>query len=221
VSVRQSRKEIVAWVGSQVLPHEGAVRAWLKRWMGRAQDIEDVIQEAYCRLASMSDVSHIVSGRAYLFQTTRNIVLEQVRRSKIVNIQNVADLASLSAIDESPPPEQVVSGVRELQRVQQMIDQLPRPCRRVFVLRRVYGESQRDIARRFGISESAVEKQAMRGLKLILKALESGDERAGTAGVSTAGGRAEAGGARAVGSTGSGVADGADDGLTEKRARDR
>jgi RNA polymerase sigma-70 factor (ECF subfamily) len=56
--------------------------------------------------------------------------------------------------------------------VEQLIDQLPMKCRRVFVLRRIHNVSQREIAGMFGISESAVEKLAMRGLKLILKAME-------------------------------------------------
>jgi RNA polymerase sigma factor (sigma-70 family) len=168
----QSRKDIVAWVGSHVLPHEAAVRAWLKRWTGRAQDLDDVIQEAYSRLASLDSVAHIGSGRAYLFQTTRNIVLEQVRRSKIIRIDNVMDIGTLSIVDEAPPLDRVVAGARELQRVEQLIDQLPVKCRRVFVLRRIHGVSQREIAGMFGISESAVEKLAMRGLKLILKAME-------------------------------------------------
>jgi RNA polymerase sigma factor (sigma-70 family) len=168
----QTRKDIVAWVGSHVLPHEAAVRAWLKRWTSRAQDVDDVIQEAYCRLAALESVSHIGSGRAYLFQTTRNIVLEQVRRAKIIRIDNMTDIASLSMLDEAPPLDRVVGGARELQRVGELIDQLPPKCRRVFVMRRIHGESQRDIAHTFGISESAVEKLAMRGLKLILKAME-------------------------------------------------
>ena len=168
----QSRKDIMAWVGSHVLPHEAAVRAWLRRWTGRAQDIDDVIQEAYSRLAALDSVAHIGSGRAYLFQTTRNIVLEQVRRSKIIRIDNVMDIGALSIVDEAPPLDRVVAGARELQRVEQLIDQLPKKCRRVFVLRRIHGVSQREIAGMFGISESAVEKLAMRGLKLILKAME-------------------------------------------------
>lgn len=167
----QSRKDIVAWVGSHVLPHEAAVRAWLRRWTGHAQDIDDVIQEAYCRLAALESIAHIGSGRAYLYQTVRNIVLEQARHAKIVRIDNVWDMNSVS-MDESPALDRVVGGARELQRVGELIDQLPDKCRRVFVMRRIHGESQRDIARTFGISESAVEKQAMRGLKLILKALE-------------------------------------------------
>jgi len=168
----QSRKDIVAWVGSHVLPHEASVRAWLKRWTGRAQDIDDVIQEAYSRLAALDSVAHIGSGRAYLFQTTRNIVLEHARRSKIVRIDNMTDLSDLSIVDETPPLDRIVGGARELQRVEQLIDQLPFKCRRVFVLRRVHGVSQREIAKDLGISESAVEKQAARGLKLILKAME-------------------------------------------------
>lgn len=172
----QSRKDIVAWVGSHVLPHEAAVRAWLKRWTGRHQDIDDVIQEAYCRLAAMEDITHVGSGRAYLFQTTRNIVLEQVRRSKIVHIDNVTDIGAVGIVDEAPPMDRVVAGARELQRVEQLIEGLPVKCRRVFVLRRIHGVSQREIARMLGITEAAVEKQAARGLKLIMNGLE-GDER--------------------------------------------
>ena len=165
----------MAWVGSHVLPHEAAVRAWLRRWTGRGQDIDDVIQEAYCRLAEMDDVTHIGNGRAYLFQTTRNIVLEQVRRSKIVRIDNMTDMESLNIVDEAPPMDRVVAGARELQRVEQLIDRLPVKCRRVFILRRIHGVSQREIARMLGISQAAVEKQATRGLKLIVNGLE-GDE---------------------------------------------
>jgi len=174
--VAQSRKDIVAWVGSHVLPHEGAVRAWLKRWTGRHQDIDDVIQEAYCRLAAMEDITHVGNGRAYLFQTTRNIVLEQMRRSKIVHIDNVTDIGAVTIVDEAPPMDRVVGGARELQRVEQLIEGLPLKCRRVFVLRRIHGVSQRKIARMLGITEAAVEKQAARGLKLIMNGLE-GDER--------------------------------------------
>ena len=124
----------------------------------------------------MEDIAHVGNGRAYLFQTTRNIVLEQVRRSKIVHIDNVTDLGALTIVDEAPPMDRVVAGARELQRVEQLIEGLPLKCRRVFVLRRIHGVSQRKIARMLGITQAAVEKQATRGLKLIMKGLE-GDER--------------------------------------------
>jgi RNA polymerase sigma factor (sigma-70 family) len=143
--------------------------------MGHSQDIDDVVQEAYCRLAALDSTEHIGSGRAYLFQTARNIVLEQVRHSRIVRIEYLLDGENMNIADGAPSPEQVVSGVRELQRVQRLIEGLPAKCRRVFVLRRVHGVSQREIARMCGISENTVETQAVKGLKLIMKALEGED----------------------------------------------
>ena len=152
------------------------MRAWLRRWMGgRKHDVDDVLQEAYCRLAELESSEHIDSGRAYFFQTARNIVLEQARRSKIVRIDNSLDSEGLNVPDGAPSPEQVVSGVRELQRVQRLIEGLPTKCRRVFVLRRVHGVPQREIARMFGISENTVEMQAVKGLKLLMKAMEGED----------------------------------------------
>lgn len=134
-----------------------------------------MIQEAYCRLAAMDDVTHVGNGRAYLFQTTRNIVLEQVRRSKIVRIDNVTDMSSLAVVDEAPPMDRVVSGVRELQRVERLIERLPAKCRQVFILRRIHGVSQREIGRMLGLTQATVEKQATRGLKFILDGLERDD----------------------------------------------
>jgi len=73
--------------------------------MPRDQEIDDVIQEAYCRLAALEDITHIGSGRPYLFQTTHNIVLEQLRHAKIARIDQVTDMASLSIADQATQPE--------------------------------------------------------------------------------------------------------------------
>ncbi len=81
---QQSRKEIVARVGAQVLPHEGDVRAWLRRTGATPDLVDDVVQEAYCRIAALPSVAHIVCGRAYFFQTTRNIAFGLARRAKVV-----------------------------------------------------------------------------------------------------------------------------------------
>jgi len=82
---------------------------------------------------------------------------------------------SLSIVDEAPSLDRVVSGARELQRVEQLIERLPFKCRQVFVLRRIHGVPQREIGRMLGLTQAAVEKQAARGLKLIMNGLENDD----------------------------------------------
>jgi RNA polymerase sigma-70 factor (ECF subfamily) len=169
--VKQSRAEIVAFVGGQILPHEGDVRAWLRRSGSAAADIDDVIQETYCRLAALESIAHISSGRAYFFRTARNISIEKIRRARIVRIDCITEIDALNVVDEEPSPERVVAGRRELGRVQRLIEGLPERCRQIFTLRRIHGLSQREIAARLGVSENVVETQSARGLRLILRAL--------------------------------------------------
>jgi RNA polymerase sigma-70 factor (ECF subfamily) len=174
-----SRGEIVAWVGAQVLPHERDVRIWLRRAGASPEDIDDIVQEAYCRLAALPSVAHIVSGRAYFFQTARNIAAERLRRARVVRIDYVTEIDALNILDTEPSAERVVDGRRELLRVQGLIEGLPERCREVFKLRRIHGLSQRQVAERLNISENVVEAQAARALRLILAALASDGEPPG------------------------------------------
>lgn len=165
------RAELVAWVGTHVLPHEADVRAWLKRRVRSQASVDDVVQETYCRIAALDDVSHIKDGRAYFFRAASNILIEQIRHARIVHIDSVAEMESLNVVDDVPTPDRIVAGRHDLLRVKALIASLPQRCREVFELRRIHGLSQREVAERLGISENVVEHQSMRGLRLILKAL--------------------------------------------------
>lgn len=169
--MKQSRAEIVAFVGSQILPHEADLRAWLRRSGSPPADVDDIVQEAYCRLAALDSITHIGNGRAYLFRTARNIAIEKIRRARIVRIDCVTEIDALSVVDDEPSPERIVAGRRELGRVQRLIEGLPERCRQIFTLRRIHGLSQKEVAARLGITENVVETQSIRGLRLILRAL--------------------------------------------------
>jgi RNA polymerase sigma-70 factor (ECF subfamily) len=137
---------------------------------------DDVVQEAYCRIAGASDVQHIRSGRAYFFTVARNIVLQHMRRARIVQIETLAEMDGLSIVDYDPSPEQFASSRQELARVQRLIDSLPEKCRLIFTMRKIDGRSQRQIAQALGVSENVVEKQVARGLRLVLHALANNTE---------------------------------------------
>ena len=179
--MQQSRKDIVAWVAVNILPHEREARAWLRRSGTREHDIDDLIQDAYCRIAALSAVSHILNGRAYLFQTLRNIAIEKIRRSRVVRIDSVTEIDSLNVIDGEPSPERIAFGRMELARVNGFIEGLPDRCREIFKLRRVQGMPQRDVAQLLGVTENVVEMQTARGLRLVLQALTAGEDRGSTA----------------------------------------
>lgn len=174
----QSRSDIIAWVASNVIPHEAALRSRL-HWMAvSAEEIDDIVQDAYLAIAQLASVAHIRDGRAYLFTTARMVVLQRIRRNRIVAIESLTEAETLAIEDSDPGPERRAGARRELERVRKLIENLPVACREIFELRRVQGVPQRQIAERLGVAEHTVEQQSMRGLKLILKAIaEDGAER--------------------------------------------
>ncbi|KRA60094.1 RNA polymerase subunit sigma-24 [Caulobacter sp. Root655] len=173
--MQDGRARIVAWLGREILPHEADVRAWLKRSLPTGGDVDDIIQETYCRLAGLASVDHIETPRAYFFQAARSIVLEQLRRARVVRIEAVTEIDALSIEWDEPSPERIAGGRRELAQVLRLIAALPDRCRRIFEMRKIEGLPQREIARRMGVSENVVENESVRGLRAILAALAEGE----------------------------------------------
>jgi len=172
-----SRQRLVAWVASQVMPHEPMVRSWLRQRLQSPDDIDDLIQEAYAKLAAMSSLEQIKRPDAFFFQVVRNLLVDQIRRSRVVRIEAAAELDVPSFYADEPTPERIAGARRELARVGELIDALPDRCRRVFILLKIEGLSQKEVASRLGVSESVVENQGVKGLQKILKAMreETGD----------------------------------------------
>ncbi len=165
----ESRQALLAFVGTQILPHEADLRHWLLRLGVKAHELDDIVQDVYCRLLRMERFDHIDDPRAYLFRSARNVLLEQVRRSKVVSIMTVQNLDELGVADLGPSPESAASSRAELTQVLGLIEGLPDRCRQVFELRKVHGLSQAETAKALHISENIVEKETAKGLSLILR----------------------------------------------------
>jgi RNA polymerase sigma factor (sigma-70 family) len=171
--VGQCRDEVVAWVGRNVIPHEAALRTWLRRLTSNNDEINDIVQDAYLSISRLDSVAHIRNPRAYLFQSAKTAALMRLRRNRVVRIEQISEIDLLAFPDGEPDPERHVGARLELERVRRLIGGLPDRCRQIFELRRVQGLPQKEIASRLGVPEHIVEAQAVRGLKLILKAIAS------------------------------------------------
>ena len=167
------RERIVQWVAEEIMPHEAGVRAWLRRSRVPPDEIDDLMQEAYAKLVGLRSIDQIENPDGYFFQVVRNLLTDKMRRAKVVRIETITEIEALSVSSDEPSPEQATAARRELSRVRALIQALPERCRRVFELRKVLGVPQREIARRLGISESAVENEAVKGMRLIMRALEA------------------------------------------------
>lgn len=128
--------ERARWLAANILPLEPQLRAWLRRATPRGIDVDDIIQEAYAKLAGLPADAQISHPKAYLYQITKRLISDQVRRSAVISIEAVAEVAQLSVLEESFSPERILAGRQELERLYQAIARLPGPCRTVFVMRK-------------------------------------------------------------------------------------
>lgn len=168
--VDRNHDALIEWVGRCLLPWEGYVRAWLRRASVGPTEIDDIVQEAYSRIARLEQFQHIGNPKAYFLEVVRNVLFEQLRRSRIIRIDTIAEMDLPIIPDDSPDQERVAIGKEEIARLNQLIEQLPERCRKMFILRKVEGLSQRHIAERLGVTENTVETQVGRGLRLIMQA---------------------------------------------------
>lgn len=158
-------------IAAEILPHEADIRRWLLQARFSGVEADDLIQEAYCRIFAATKATRITDGRAYFFTVVRNLVFETLRRSRVVPMERVSAIEDQDYAADEPSPEQVVMARQTLGVVQSAIANLPKRCQDVFVLHRLNGLSQREIAERLGVSENVVEKEVARGLRSVLEAV--------------------------------------------------
>jgi RNA polymerase sigma-70 factor (ECF subfamily) len=170
--------ERARWLAAHIVPHESALRGWLRGKSSLGFDIDDVVQETYAILAAKATVDGIANPKTYAFQVAYSVILQQLRQSRVVPIAAMVDVGTLEAVIEDPSPEQALLARDELRRVQRAIEALPRQTRTAFVLRRVEGLSQAEIAKRMRLSEHTVEKHIARGIKSLLAQFGRGGNKA-------------------------------------------
>lgn len=163
------------WLSRHILPHESALRGQLSRW--RVPDdleVDDIIQEAYAKLATIDDVETIRNPKAYLFQIARSIILMHVRKSRVVSIQAVEQIEHLAVASDEPGPDVQASDRQQLHMLATMIAALPKISQTVMTLRFVQELSHREIGERLGLTANAVQKSLAKSLSTFVRQLGRG-----------------------------------------------
>ncbi len=132
------------------------------------REVEDIVQETYVRVCQVKHPEDIRQPRSYLFRTARNLALDYLKRSETkytegMDEQDIDTLIDVRSGDDSTF-EQVASN-EEFALFCEAVRHLPVKCRRVFVLKKVYGYTQIEIARKLDISIGTVEKHIGQGIK--------------------------------------------------------
>lgn len=166
--------------------HVGALRGFLRLRMGVREDLDDVIQDVFHRLARIEDLEQKISVesrscRSYLFAVANNLVLDLERRKVRQRRYAESQLARLSEEDEQSldSPEALTLAMSEIAQLKVLILDMKPVWRDAFILTRLKSMSYKDAAAQMGIGPRQVERYLSSALKQIRKiALSDGSEDA-------------------------------------------
>ena len=170
-------RERASWIGRNVIPYESAIRAWLRRNRIYDLDVDDIVQEMYARIVSLDSFDGIRDPRRYAFQVANSIVIDHVRRARIVSIFSVGNVDELGLAAPEADPEERTTFDDEIREIAGAMATLPTRTREVLLLRRVTGLSQRETATRLAIAEKTVEKHMARGVLMLMNRFGRGGKR--------------------------------------------
>ena len=152
------------WFAEEVQPHESALRSWLHSKFPTLTDVDDLVQETYARILRAHETDKLANPKAYLFTIARNAALDLFRRNRKFTIEPLVNEGPLCVIEDRPDAAEALSNSQEFEILRHAIDALPARCRQIMTLQKIQGLSNREIARRLGLSINTVNAQLVIGL---------------------------------------------------------
>lgn len=117
---------------------------------------QDVVQDAWVKLAEHPPADTVRQPASYLFRLVRNLAIDRARRLALEVRYGAREELPLTAASAAPTPEQAAIS-RDLMRVlSDALADLPGKTRQVFEMHRIVGLSVDEIANRLDVSTGYV-----------------------------------------------------------------
>lgn len=144
------------WI-ARVVQREGPrLRSWLSRHAPSAEDVEDLLQEAFSELFVAYRVSRpIQHAGAWLYRVVRNRLTDLFRKRKTDSLEELSvEGGSIEALmpDPSAGPEESLAWGVLVRELEAALADLPATQRDIFIAHEILGQSFEEIAQITGES---------------------------------------------------------------------
>lgn len=139
------------------------VTRFLSGRVGCAEAAADIFQSIAENLLRRNPGPPIEDTRAFLFRAARNAALN-LQRAECKRAELDTLITPLLDEKDDRSPEIIAESAEDLAKVSQALQSLPVMTRKIFILYRLHGARQQDIAEQLGVSVSTVEKHVRKAL---------------------------------------------------------
>ena len=151
--------------------HARELHAFARQRVG-AEEAADVVQDTYLRVLQYADQGTLKNPRAYLYRIAANACIDRgsAIKARAERIESEIDPDSLHA--PNPGPEAIADSRSRLRLCLAALEELPPVYRHVFLLHRIDGLSQGEVADALNIPKRTVERYIAKTLAHCLARLD-------------------------------------------------
>jgi len=146
------------------------------------KEVEDIVQETYVRVCQIENKDAVREPQSFMFRTARNLALDYVKRaeSRLTAGTDAIDEVPAANFMSSPEVDSTYTQVasdEEFVLFCAAVRELPKQCRRAFILKKVYGYTLKEIMAEMGVGRPTVETHIVNGTKKCVQYLRDRQEQ--------------------------------------------
>lgn len=154
------------------LNHHSWLYRWLRGRMGCSHTAADLAQDTFVRiLARKGETAQrsLQEPRAYLCTVAKGLVIDHLRRRSLEQAYLDALANMPEACSISPEEREIL--LQTLDRIDALLDQLPKQVRQAFLLSQIHGLTYAEIAQQMNVSPRTIKRYMQQGFSQCITAL--------------------------------------------------
>ena len=145
---------------------KSALKRFISGYVCDAHYVDDICQETFLRTYISSLDGNIRKPKSFIFRVAKNLIISDFRKVATRLSEYVDDMDLIEPMVTADDLENNILAQEKLGVMFEAIASLPNKCRQAVVMRKVYGLSTKDIAKRMNISPTTVSNYITRGMCL-------------------------------------------------------
>ncbi|KGK00106.1 RNA polymerase sigma factor [Thalassotalea sp. ND16A] len=144
--------------------YQSSLKYFIAGYLVNPQDVDDVCQETFLRTYKSSLEKEVKTPKSFMFRVAKNLIISDFRKSATKLNEYVEDIDVIDSCMEIDDLEHNALAQEKLGIMCEAIAGLPNKCRQAVVMRKVYGLSTKDIAKRMNITTTTVSNYITKGM---------------------------------------------------------